>query len=240
MKVVVVDSASTDGTIDICGHHGVEVLQVPPGNMYSAINAGLRHATSPWLAYVNSDDFVFPNAYAAMLEWAVNRDASVVYGRGDYVSPDGAFLHSLTPPEGGRAVGLLKCGIMPFLQPAAIFRRDTWQAAGGFCDKYRHVSDFDFFCRLAKSGYRFEYFRGGPVVAFRLDVDQLSSRESSTVRREHALAMQKLELRPTAGDRLHWAAWKAANIPSYCSRIVRYSSILGRLRLPKTMELPGE
>ena len=238
IRLVVVDSASTDGTLDICKLHSVEVVQTPPGNMYTAINTGLREATTPWLGYVNSDDYVFPRAYSSMLDWAAQTGASVVYGRGDYVDPDGAFLHSLTPPVGRTASTLLKCGILPFLQPSAIFRRETWESSAGFADKYRHVADFDYFCRLAISGYRFERFSGGSVAAFRLRKDQLSTREADVVRQEHALATETLRLHATAVDRLKWVAWKTANIPSYCARVIRYAHIEGKLRLPKTMELP--
>src|ERR1700733_3444440 len=115
IRLVVADSASTDGTLDLCAQHRVDVVQVPKGNMYRAINAGLSTATTPWMGYVNSDDYVFPGAYLSMLEWGLTREASVVYGRGDYVNPDGAFLHSLTPPVGATAVAVLKCGIMPFI-----------------------------------------------------------------------------------------------------------------------------
>jgi glycosyltransferase involved in cell wall biosynthesis len=238
IRLVVVDSASTDATPDICRQYGVEVLQAPAGNIYRAINVGLRTATTPWLGYVNSDDYVFPQAYSFMLDRAVHTDASVAYGRGDYVNSDGAFLHSLTPPKGSAAVALLKCGIMPFLQPAAIFRRESWTACGGFREMYRLVADFDFFCRLALSGCRFERFTSDPVIAFRLSSQQLSTREADNARREHTLAVKTLKLSPTAGDLLAWAAWKIKNVPSYCGRVIRYSSIAGKLLLPRSGALP--
>lgn len=238
IRLVVADSASTDGTLDICARHQVDVVQVPRGNMYRAINAALSTATTPWMGYVNSDDYVFPGAYFAMLEWALTRQASIVYGRGDFVNPDGAFLHSLTAPAGPTAVALLKCGIMPFIQPAAIFRADSWRTAEGFSETYRHVADFDFFCRLAASGCRFEHFSGGPVVAFRLQSSQLSVREADVAGEERMRSMKTLNFKPGLADRLRWVGWKTANIPGYCCRIVRYAGIAGKLRLPKTMELP--
>ena len=239
IRLVVADSASTDGTLDLCAQHRVDVVQVPKGNMYQAINAGLSTATTPWLGYINSDDYVFPGAYLSMLEWARTSDASVVYGNGDFVNTDGAFLHSLKLPTGPTAVALLKCGLMPFVQPSAIFRAEDWRTNGGFSEKYRHVSDFEFFCRLASCGCRFERFAGRPVVAFRLQSGQLSMREQDLVIQERASAMKSLTLRAGPGDRLKWIAWKAANIPGYCCRIVRYTGMVGKLRLPKTMDLPG-
>ena len=84
IRLVVADSFSTDGTLDICRQYNVDVVQVPKGNVYKAINVGLNTATTPWIGYVNSDDYVFPGAYRSMLQWALTRDASVVYGRGDF------------------------------------------------------------------------------------------------------------------------------------------------------------
>src|SRR5207253_199231 len=42
MRLVVADSNSSDGTLEICARWNVPVIQVPAGNMYRAINAGLR------------------------------------------------------------------------------------------------------------------------------------------------------------------------------------------------------
>src|SRR5580692_7524609 len=58
IRVIVADSFSTDETPQVCRRWNVELINVPAGNMYKAINAGLRLATTEWLAYVNSDDWV--------------------------------------------------------------------------------------------------------------------------------------------------------------------------------------
>ena len=64
LDVIVADSGSQDGTVDICKAWGVPTIYVPPGNMYRAINAGLRVMESDWVTYLNSDDIVYPDSYA--------------------------------------------------------------------------------------------------------------------------------------------------------------------------------
>ena len=59
VKVIVADSGSTDGTLDICRRWGVPSIYVRPGNMYQAINEGLEQCSTDWLAYLNSDDMLY-------------------------------------------------------------------------------------------------------------------------------------------------------------------------------------
>src|SRR5215469_16640666 len=67
IEIIVADSGSTDETPDICKFWGVQTIYVPPGNMYRAINAGLRQFDTEWVTYLNSDDVVYPNSYARLV-----------------------------------------------------------------------------------------------------------------------------------------------------------------------------
>src|SRR6266511_3523577 len=82
--VIVADSGSTDGTLEICSRWKVRTVYVPPGNMYRAINEGVRLLDSPWVAYLNSDDFVYGDGYARLVARGETAGADVVYGNGDY------------------------------------------------------------------------------------------------------------------------------------------------------------
>src|SRR5579859_6963550 len=80
IRVIIADSFSTDATVDICARWSAEVISVPPGNMYTAINTGLRLADTEWLAYVNSDDLVFTSSYLRMFELAREQRVDIAYG----------------------------------------------------------------------------------------------------------------------------------------------------------------
>src|SRR5207244_3580617 len=63
LRVVVVDSDSTDGTLEICDRWRLPVLHAPAGNMYRAVNRGMADLRTRWLTYLNSDDLVYADGY---------------------------------------------------------------------------------------------------------------------------------------------------------------------------------
>src|SRR6266853_4187237 len=95
VKIVVADSGSEDGTLEICGSAGVQAVYVPPGNMYRAINVGLRMLGTPWLAYLNSDDFLYGDSYTRLVTCGEASGADVIYGNSDFVDAHARFLYSL-------------------------------------------------------------------------------------------------------------------------------------------------
>ena len=78
-EILVADSGSMTGPLIFAGIGGTH-NHVPPGNMYRAINAGIRQFNSEWVTYLNSDDVVFPNSYARLVNCGEEKHADLVYG----------------------------------------------------------------------------------------------------------------------------------------------------------------
>ena len=226
LRVLVVDSESGDRTLGICKFWGVNVIQEPPGNMYRAINAGLRLAETEWLSYLNSDDLVYPFSYSRMIEEGRRRGAGLVYGACDFVDSENRFLFSRLPPAPRGLYASMKWGYLPFFQPAAIFRRAHYAQVGGFDDRYRLVGDFHFFCRLLQAGVPCARMPGPPVAAFRLHAGQLSQAKHEN-RAEHRKASEALRLKTSPVDWLHLAAWKFSNVLNYTERVLRRAALRG-------------
>jgi glycosyltransferase involved in cell wall biosynthesis len=226
LRIVAVDSDSTDETLQICSSWGVSVLHEPPGSMYRAINAGLQPAETEWLSYLNSDDMVYPFSYSRMIEEGRRRGAGLVYGACDFVDSENRFLFSRLPPPPRGLYANMKWGYLPFGQPAAIFRRAHYAQVGGFDDGYRLVGDFHFFCRLLQAGVQCARVPGPAVAAFRLHAGQLSQAKHE-VRAEHRKASQALRLKTSPVDWLHLAAWKFSNVLNYTERVLRRAALRG-------------
>ena len=65
-EIIVVDDGSSDETAAVAAGYGVAVIRKQHGGVGSARNAGVAAATSPFIAFLDSDDFWYPNHLAAM------------------------------------------------------------------------------------------------------------------------------------------------------------------------------
>lgn len=169
---IVVDSGSEDGTVEIARHAGSKIVYHPPGNMYEAINAGLKTARGEWLTYINGDDLLFADSTREALE-SVCEEATVIYGDIDFIDDQGRFLFSRRTPN-PRHLSWLMRYYNPFPQQGTLFRREVFERLGGFRTEFRFAADLDFFVRCSLQGERFWKFRGKSVAAFRLSPKQLS------------------------------------------------------------------
>ena len=221
LEIIVADSGSEDGTLDICKCWGVPTIYVPRGNMYRAINTGLRQLDTEWTTYLNSDDLVYPHSYRRMLTLGEKQHASVVYGECDFLDEEGRFLYEVKTPPPSRLPGMFRWGRVGFIQPGAIFRRSTFQELGGFDERYRLISDYDFFYRTTFSGYVHAHLRGPAVAAFRLHPSQLSDKEAVNMTEEMRLFRELNNVKASFGDFLDVLYWRLQNTSTYLWRIMK-------------------
>ena len=236
LEIVVADSGSTDGTLDICRRWEVPTIYVPPGNMYRAINAALKQFDTKWLAYLNSDDLIFPDSYARLIDCAEQTDAAIVYGNCDYLDEQGRFIYSFGAAEPDAVLPLFRLRQMGFAQPATVFRRDTYHQLNGFDESLLYRADADFFIRALLAERHFAKLPGPSVASFRLHSKQFSNRGIQQTELEAERIFGRRELKPQPGDKLKLATWRLSNLPHYIVRIVRESLLSNRTRLPRSIE----
>jgi glycosyltransferase involved in cell wall biosynthesis len=224
VELIVADSGSLDGTLEICRHWEVPTIYVPPGNMYRAINAGLRQIDAEWVTYLNSDDIVYPQSYARLVACGEQQHTSLVYGDCDLVDYEGRFLFMVKSPPPRRIPGMVRLsarfnGRLGFKQPAAIYQRSAFQELGGFDEKYRVIADYDFFFRLVMSGRAVAKLRRPTVAAFRLHESQLCGREATNLRAEMASFQRASNVRASPFDWFDELYWRLQNSPIYVWRL---------------------
>ena len=67
-EIIVVDSTSTDKTIDIAKEHGAKIITDTSNDFSAKRNLGLQRATSEWVLYVDADERVTEKLKDSMLQ----------------------------------------------------------------------------------------------------------------------------------------------------------------------------
>ena len=84
IEMIVIDGASTDGTVDILNgyRHRIDVLvSEPDKGIYDAMNKGLERATGDVIGFVNAGDLLMdPEVIGAVVDAFERSGADAVYG----------------------------------------------------------------------------------------------------------------------------------------------------------------
>ncbi len=151
---VVVDGASTDGTLDVVRRHkatvGVLISERDAG-VYDAFNKGLAAATGDLVGFLNAGDRYVD-------EHAIERLVTAIEASGaDAVFADVAIVDPETRAVRRRyrslpfSVARLPYGYMP-AHPTLFVRRAVFERCGKFDSSYKIAGDFEFVARAFGRG----------------------------------------------------------------------------------------
>lgn len=166
---IVIDACSTDETIQILNnnkdYYSLKWVSEKDEGMYDAINKGIKMAKGEIIAYLNTDDFYFPNTIELIVkQFIADRKTSLIYG--DWVTyyVDGCFLEFL-PCLHVNKYDMAVFACLP--QPAVFMRRDVFDAVGYFNTSYKLLADNEFFARIAMNDLqlvKLDEFIAGQIV----------------------------------------------------------------------------
>lgn len=210
---VVVDGASTDGTLGVLQAHcgQLAVLQsAPDRGIYDALNKGLAVASGDVVGFLHADDlYAHPEVLAHVAEAFADPSVCAVYGDLQYVRKENTaqvVRHWASSPFSHQR---LAWGWMP-PHPTLYVRRGWYQSIGGFDTRYRIAADYHSILRLfSQPGFHSVYL---PEVLVRMRLGGASNKSLKNIvrkTREDWSALRRTQVGALGG--VGALAWKNAS-----------------------------
>jgi len=167
-EIIVIDDGSTDNTLQTIRQFGdkIRLIQQHNSGVSVARNRGADAATGDWLAFLDADDWYYPDRIRWHAEWIAN-DPGLDFLTGDYEyrSEDGSLtgtsmaMHAsgcamLAKANGADKVVMEENDIGAFVADhfgdmhTLSVPRKTFQALGGYPPGFKVCEDFHFLARL--------------------------------------------------------------------------------------------
>lgn len=202
LEHLVIDACSTDETVAILqewkdrdgnlpGYH-FDFVSEPDKGQTDAINKGFRRATGDWMMWLNADDYLTEGALAKVEALARSNDrADVIYGDCIFVDEAGKALREKREFDFDFGMLLFYGCFIP--STSSFYRRRIIDTGHLLDDSYRVVMDFEYYVRLAREGFRFQYLPE-LLACFRWHGSNISA-VHVTRRREERLRVQREHLK---------------------------------------------
>jgi len=152
LEYVVLDGGSTDGSLDVIRRYQGFLSAWsggPDGGQADAVARGFAGASGELLAWINSDDYYLPGAFASVARRFHSPDSPLwVVGGYQWVDARGKLVckHYASTQD----FASLLCAGQRFGQPACFWRAEAYRGAGGIDTSLRFCFDYDLFLKLAR------------------------------------------------------------------------------------------
>lgn len=153
VELVVVDDGSTDCTPDVVAEFpGIVAVRQENCGLSAARNRGLHASRGAFVAFLDADDLLLPNALAAGVDALVRHpDWAFVWGGYRMVDARGAPLgEPSVPTVASRHYDLLLSRNYIAMHATVLYRRDALDRFGGFDTSLRSCEDYDLYLRIAR------------------------------------------------------------------------------------------
>ena len=158
-NLALVDGGSTDNFKEVIEPYSdmIGLLQSEPdAGQAAAIRDGLDRIPGNIVAWLNADDYYFPDTLTRVAHYfEKDQEVDVIYGDAVHVSSAGYFLSYFPAIQEFNAIDLTRVNFI--CQPACFVRRRAYEQAGKVDPALHYTMDWDLWCRLAACGAKFRY-----------------------------------------------------------------------------------
>jgi glycosyltransferase len=213
LEWIVVDGASTDGTLDLIQNSPVkpdQLISEPDQGIYDALNKGVRMASGEVVGFLHADDFFAgPDVLKHIVEAFEKHAADAVYGDLQYVRKSAESFSVLRHWESGDYnPGKLRWGWMPphpsLYLKRAIYERAIMPTGDYFDTSFSCAADYDLMLRvLSKYAVNPIYL---PEVFVKMQVGGVSNRSLKHIVRKSKEDWQVI--RRNRIGHIHTLVWK--------------------------------
>lgn len=151
IEYIIVDGASTDGTIEIIKSYDKNIskfLSEPDKGIYDAMNKGLKLATGDIIGILNSDDFYNNNhIISQIVDEFKNKNVDLVFGDVAYVKPNNLNKIIRYYSSAKFHPSKFEWGWMP-AHPSCFLKREIYEKYGHFKTDYKIGADYELLVRF--------------------------------------------------------------------------------------------
>lgn len=159
-EILAIDDGSTDATPDLLAALAkadprVRVIRQTNAGVAAARNAGLRVASAPFIAFLDSDDLWLPGHLAANLRQLENDPGiGVSFSRARFIDAAGNVIGMARPKLQGIGPADILAGNPCTTTSTIVVRRQVFDDVGGFPEELRRNEDQQWLLRVALSTWR--------------------------------------------------------------------------------------
>lgn len=153
LEYIVVDGASTDGTLDVIKRYSnkLKFVSEKDSGIYDAMQKGAKLATGEWILYRNNGDYFFnPTSIAEVFEKYSDQGEDFILTNARLFKKYG--YKDIKP----NILTKSYFAGMPVIHPSTFIRRSV-QLQNPFHLEYRNSADYCFFIELFSKGARYVY-----------------------------------------------------------------------------------
>lgn len=153
IEYIVVDGASTDGTMDIVREysHAINcIISEPDQGIYDAMNKGLRCATGDIVGILNADDyFVDEHVIARIAASFEEAHTEIIYSNVEFISPSNPDKIVRFYSSASFSPELFRFGMQP-AHPTFYTRLENFRKYGYYRTDLKIAADFELLLRFIK------------------------------------------------------------------------------------------